>query len=192
LPKKKPLPPVGAICFSLLSFFPELFLPFYALTPKTGSSILTRIGYKPWICPTKAAYIETAVALAANPGALANIRSGLRERMANSPLCDGKFFTHALEQTYRDKWRAHVDKQISKSSYASGKEYQPRETMSGDGNRIGNGFGNGNGSGSGSGDMGSVPAGEDGPTSKSTVFRAPTPTEYASGFLTHTTNSNGS
>jgi hypothetical protein len=136
---------------------------------------VTRIGYKSWICTTKVMYVETAVALASNHGALAKIRNGLRERMANSHLCDGKVFTHALEQTYREKWQLYVEKQNAKRGTPNGPKEQPKEeevTMSGD--------------------MKAVRAGEDGPPSASTAFRAPTPTEYASTPHNHSTNSGGS
>jgi hypothetical protein len=110
------------------------------------------------------------VALASNQGALAKIRSGLRERMANSPLCDGKVFTHGLEQAYLAKWQLYVEKRSAGSATTNSRtDYQSREKMSGA--------------------LNSVVTGEDGPTSNSTVFRAPTPTEYAGVSLNRTTNS---
>lgn len=39
---------------------------------------------------------------------LAQIRAGLRERMANSPLCDGPRFVRHLEAAYRQAWQAAV------------------------------------------------------------------------------------
>ena len=101
-PCNLPLPALSTPSITLLFFF-------FANSP-TGATLLTRIGYKSWICGTKSMYIETAVALASSPGALAKIRSGLRNRMVNSPLCDGKLFTQVLEQTYRSKWQVYVDK----------------------------------------------------------------------------------
>ena len=92
-------------------------------------------------------YVETAVALAMNRNALAQIRNGLRERMLKSSLCDGKVFTCALEQIYREKWQVYVEKQ---SSATNGKEGKHADTKA-------------------------VPAGEGGPPSKSTSLRVATP-----------------
>lgn len=146
-------------------------------------------------------YIEAAVALASNLTALAKIRSGLRERMAQSPLCNGKMFTQALEHTYRDKWQVYVDKRKAQGTTptttsttttnmtTNGRtDYLPiGATMTSDGKVMMSGAGGG-------GEMSAAHAGADGPTSKSKVIRAPTPTEYAGAgppFFDHPTNSGG-
>ena len=49
-------------------------------------------------------YAEIAVQMAADPGRLQALRSGLRERMRVSPLLDAAGFTRNLEQAYRDMW----------------------------------------------------------------------------------------
>lgn len=97
-------------CEALWMGVPVITLTGRSHAQNVGATLLTRIGYQSWICPTKATYIQTAVDLAANHGVLAKIRSGLRDCMANSPLCDGKMFTQTLEQTYREKWQIYVDK----------------------------------------------------------------------------------
>jgi len=49
-------------------------------------------------------YLEIAVSLAASPERCVSIRSSLREKMKNSPLCDGEIFTKGLEKLFSDAW----------------------------------------------------------------------------------------
>jgi predicted O-linked N-acetylglucosamine transferase (SPINDLY family) len=49
-------------------------------------------------------YVARALRLAQDRNALARLRAGLRARMRASPVCDGKTFTRALEDTYRALW----------------------------------------------------------------------------------------
>jgi protein O-GlcNAc transferase len=55
-----------------------------------------------------AEYIEVAVSLAGDLSRLAALRAGLRERMAASPLCDGKRFAGNFMSLLRDVWRQWV------------------------------------------------------------------------------------
>jgi protein O-GlcNAc transferase len=50
-------------------------------------------------------YIDLAVRLAHDLPHLAEIRAGLRERMARSPLCNGPLFSANLSALLRDAWR---------------------------------------------------------------------------------------
>jgi predicted O-linked N-acetylglucosamine transferase (SPINDLY family) len=52
------------------------------------------------------AYVAGAIALATNPGRLAELRSQLRPRMSASPLRDAEQFTRDLEALYRRMWVA--------------------------------------------------------------------------------------
>lgn len=49
-------------------------------------------------------YVELALQLASDVVALSNLRMGLRDLMANSPLCDGAKFCNGLESAYRNMW----------------------------------------------------------------------------------------
>jgi predicted O-linked N-acetylglucosamine transferase (SPINDLY family) len=72
---------------------------------RVGASLLTRVGLAELATDTQQAYVQKAVTLAGNLPQLAQLRAGLRERMARSPLCDAAAFTRALEQAYREMWR---------------------------------------------------------------------------------------
>ncbi len=56
--------------------------------------------------PTLEAYVEGTIALANNPARLAELREGMRQRMAESPLCQSEPFTRDLESLYRRMWKA--------------------------------------------------------------------------------------
>ena len=71
---------------------------------RVGASILTRVDLADLVAETKAAYVETAVALAGDLDRLSVLRSGLRSRMRRSPLCDAGGFTRDVEAAYRTMW----------------------------------------------------------------------------------------
>ena len=50
-------------------------------------------------------YLEIACSLAADVDALARLRTGLRQRLATSALCDAKSYSRALEGKLRYLWR---------------------------------------------------------------------------------------
>ena len=69
-----------------------------------GASILTSLGRPEWIARSPQEYIAIAQRLAADPQALATIRSGLRAELQASPLMDNAGFTRELEDLYRQAW----------------------------------------------------------------------------------------
>ena len=73
---------------------------------RVGVSLLSRLGLSEFIADTPEDYVARAVALAQDRDALARLRAGLRERMAQSSLCDARAFTRALEEVYRACWHA--------------------------------------------------------------------------------------
>ena len=73
-----------------------------------GASILTSLGRPDWIARTPEEYIAIAQRLAADPQALAAIRSSLRAELQASPLMDNAGFTRELEDLYRQAWTSKV------------------------------------------------------------------------------------
>lgn len=68
-------------------------------------SHLTAVGLPEFIVPDQEAYLAKAISLAHEFSHLENIRTGLRERMRISPLCDAPRFTRNLEEAYRSMWQ---------------------------------------------------------------------------------------
>jgi protein O-GlcNAc transferase len=68
---------------------------------RLGVSVLSAVGLDSLIAPTPEGYVERAVALASDLPKLSELRAGLRERMSQSPVCDGLRVARALEQAYR-------------------------------------------------------------------------------------------
>jgi protein O-GlcNAc transferase len=68
-------------------------------------SHLTAVGLPELIAADEQAYLTTALTLADNLPHLAALRTGLRDRMRSSPLCDCPRFTRNLEAAYRHIWR---------------------------------------------------------------------------------------
>lgn len=69
-----------------------------------GESIMKNLDLHECVADSQDAYIEKAIALAADLPRLADLRSRLRSRLMNSPLCDGVVFTRDLEAVYRKMW----------------------------------------------------------------------------------------
>lgn len=72
---------------------------------RMSQTILKAVGLEDWVAPDMDAYVEMAVRAASDLAALAPLRSGLRDRVAASPFCDGPAFTANLEAAYRQMWR---------------------------------------------------------------------------------------
>lgn len=85
-------------------------VPFITLCGKrhvgrVGASILTHVGLTELIAADESDYIAKAVQLAGNIDRLQGLRSSLRQRMINSPICDEKGFARSVEAAYREMWR---------------------------------------------------------------------------------------
>ncbi|TAK99227.1 MAG: tetratricopeptide repeat protein [Rhodospirillaceae bacterium] len=73
---------------------------------RVGYSLLHAVGLDhDFVVDGVEAYVSRAIALGRDPSPLIAVRSGLRARMAASPLCDEVGFTKELEATYRRLWR---------------------------------------------------------------------------------------
>ncbi len=109
---------IGLDCFphnSGTTLFESLYLgvPYVTLADRPsvgrlGSAILHGVGHPEWVADSEEAYIEKAVALAADLPALAQIRASLRAQMQASPVMDEAGFVRRVEQAYRQmfqRWR---------------------------------------------------------------------------------------
>ena len=72
---------------------------------RQSKAFLYTIGYADWVASTADEYLKIIQRLTGNLNALQLIRAGLRQRMSDSPLCDGITFTQHLETAYRQMWQ---------------------------------------------------------------------------------------
>ncbi len=108
---------IGLDCFphnSGTTLFESLWmgLPYVTLRDRPsmgriGSLVLRGLGRDEWIADSEAEYIDKVVELAADIDTLQGIRSGLREQMLQSPLCDGKLLANRIEDAYRGMWQRY-------------------------------------------------------------------------------------
>jgi protein O-GlcNAc transferase len=92
-------------CESLWMGVPMLTLRGDRHAARLSASVLGAARLSEWIAATPAEYVELAVQMSGQIDQLAELRRGLRDRVARSPLCDGIAFTRQLEETYRSLWR---------------------------------------------------------------------------------------
>ena len=78
---------------------------------RMGSSLLHAVGLAELVARDVDEYVEKCVALAGDLPRLAQLRSGLRERMRGSPVMDETGFTRALERCYIEIWERKMDPQ---------------------------------------------------------------------------------
>lgn len=93
---------------SLWMGVPVLTLAGAAPVSRSTASILSTLGMDDWIAHSDAQYSQLAADHAAQTGALAELRAGLRNRLERSILMDGAGFTRQLEELYRQMWRARA------------------------------------------------------------------------------------
>jgi predicted O-linked N-acetylglucosamine transferase (SPINDLY family) len=68
------------------------------------ASVMSQAGLADWLAADPDAYVAIAQRAAGDLGSLAALRSGLRQRVAASPLCDAARFAGELENAYRGMW----------------------------------------------------------------------------------------
>jgi predicted O-linked N-acetylglucosamine transferase (SPINDLY family) len=71
---------------------------------RVGTSLLTALGLEQLIASDADQYVQIASQLAADRTALAAMRTGLRPRMAASPLCDDVGYSRKFEALLREMW----------------------------------------------------------------------------------------
>lgn len=93
------------LCESLWMGVPALVLDRPEALRHAGRGVLEHMGLSDWVAPDLETWLHIAQAWNQNRAALAALRSQLRERMANSSLCDAPSAMRAIEAAYRGMWR---------------------------------------------------------------------------------------
>jgi predicted O-linked N-acetylglucosamine transferase (SPINDLY family) len=92
-------------CEALWMGVPVVTCPGESFASRHSLSHLSNVGLTETIARDFDEYVELAVSLANDLPRLAALRAGLRERMAASPLCDGKRFAANLMSILQDVWQ---------------------------------------------------------------------------------------
>jgi predicted O-linked N-acetylglucosamine transferase (SPINDLY family) len=105
-----PFPFGGGIttCNALWMGVPVVTCPGETFASRHGLSHLANVGLTETVARDLREYVQMAVSLAGDLPRLAALRAGLRQRMAASPLCDGKRLAGNLMVVLRDVWRQWV------------------------------------------------------------------------------------
>ncbi|MBM3547115.1 MAG: tetratricopeptide repeat protein [Alphaproteobacteria bacterium] len=101
-----PFPYGGVIttCEALWMGVPVVSLEGDRVLGRYGSTFLRSLDLGDLVANDESAYVDIAVDLARNRARLAELRTGLRPRLAASRLCDGAAFARAVEGAYREMW----------------------------------------------------------------------------------------
>jgi protein O-GlcNAc transferase len=130
-----PFPFAGGVttCNALWMGVPVVTWPGETFASRHSLSYLSSVGLTETIAGSREEYVEIAARLAADLPQLAEIRAGLRPRMAASPLCDGKRFAANLLSTLQGVWRNWCET----GSTLQGSDETPGSSLSGaDSDRI--------------------------------------------------------
>jgi len=92
-------------CEALWMGVPAVTLAGILANGRMGVTLLSNVGLSRLIAATPEEYVRIAVELATDRQSLALLRTGLRSRMAASPLCDVKALANEVEGAYRLMWR---------------------------------------------------------------------------------------
>ena len=105
-----PFPFSGGVttCEALWMGVPVITCPGETFASRHSLSHLSNAGLTETIAGDLEEYVEIAVSLAGDLQWLAALRAGLRQRMAVSPLCDGKRFAANLAIVLREAWRQSI------------------------------------------------------------------------------------
>jgi protein O-GlcNAc transferase len=111
-----PFPYSGGLttCEALWMGVPTITLPGEIFASRHSASHMSNAGLADWVTDSVEDYVEMAVARAANLGALAELRAGLREKVRLSPLCDAPRFGRSLGMALRHTWRAWCSDQVAR------------------------------------------------------------------------------
>ena len=102
-----PYPYSGGLttCEALWLGVPVLALPGPTFAGRHAATHLHNAGYPEWIMDSRQDYIDCAVKWADDLEGLAALRAGMRDKVAASPLVDGKRFAGHIEEAFRFMWK---------------------------------------------------------------------------------------
>lgn len=106
-----PYPGGTTTCEALWMGVPTLTLAGDDMLARQGASLMAAAGLTDWVTNDANAYVEKAVALAADAtslAALASLRASLRARVSASPVFDASRFARNLEAALFGMWRARA------------------------------------------------------------------------------------
>jgi len=96
-------------CEALWMGVPTVTLAGETFAGRMGVSLAAMTGLSKLVAADEDGFVATAARLAADPGALAEQRAGMRERLRASRLMDGASLAREVEGAYRDMWRAWLE-----------------------------------------------------------------------------------
>ncbi|MDZ4183908.1 MAG: hypothetical protein U1D97_02880, partial [Desulfuromonadales bacterium] len=77
-----------------------------------GESILSNAGLDEWIAVDAEDYIRRAVHFTRDLQQLAELRTGLRNQLLSSPLCDAPRFARNFEGVLREIWKNWCEQKV--------------------------------------------------------------------------------
>ena len=112
-----PFPFSGAAtsCEALWMGAPVVTCPFETFASRQTLGILSCIGAAETIASDLDHYVELAVDLAKDSRRLRDLRTNMRQRLLDSPLCDGPLFAAHFMQAVRTIWHTWCDRQSASS-----------------------------------------------------------------------------
>ena len=93
------------ICNALWMGVPSVVRQGSSYASRFGGTALVNLGLEELIAHSDEEYVEIVARLAGDLPKLAELRRGLRARMAASPLVDATAFTRHVEHAYRQMWQ---------------------------------------------------------------------------------------
>lgn len=97
-------------CDALWMGVPTLTIAGDTLIARQGASLMSAAGLADWVVVDQDAFVQTAVAFAAEPDKLAALRSRLRPQVQQSALFDGARFARDFEQLLTKVWQQLLTK----------------------------------------------------------------------------------
>lgn len=103
-----PYPGGGTTCDALYMGIPVITLTGQRHGARFGYSLLQNIGLPECCADSPEAYVQAAVRLAVHPRRLKILHEGMRQRMRQSPLMNGRMYMAGVEQAYRVAWERYM------------------------------------------------------------------------------------